>query len=212
MGGSSGTAVAAALQFARRLSPDDLVVVLCPDTGRNYLSKFFDDNWLAENRLSWDPQPTNSIGDLIRSRRPRQLTTISPEATVTEAVELLQATGISQLPVLRDGLPVGSIQEVTLARILHDRGDPGKVKVADVMARPLPQLDMSTQLDEAYRLLLSGNTGVLAVADGVVLDIITRIDLVQYWNQMSQSSTVREPSEVASPFSLDKVPADQRKS
>ena len=88
--------------------------MLCPDTGRNYLSKFFDDNWLAENRLSWNPQPTNSIGDLIRSRGPRQLTTISPEATVTEAVELLQATGISQLPVLRDGLPVGSIQEVTL--------------------------------------------------------------------------------------------------
>ena len=114
VGGSSGTAVAAALQFARRLGPDDLVVVLCPDTGRNYLSRFFDDNWLAENRLSWDPQPTNSIGDLIRSRRPRHLTTISPEATVTEAVELLQATGISQLPVLAMDWLVGSIQEVTL--------------------------------------------------------------------------------------------------
>ncbi|MGC1722828.1 MAG: pyridoxal-phosphate dependent enzyme [Isosphaeraceae bacterium] len=212
VGGSSGTAVAAALQFARRLGPDDLVVVLCPDTGRNYLSKFFDDNWLAENRLSWNPQPTNSIGDLIRSRGPRQLTTISPEATVTEAVELLQATGISQLPVLRDGLPVGSIQEVTLARILHDRGDPEKVRVADVMARPLPQLDVSTQLDEAYRLLLAGNTGVLAVSsDGVVLDIITRIDLVQYWNQKSKPPTTREPSEFGSSFMLDEVPADPRK-
>ena len=186
--------------------------MLCPDTGRNYLSKFFDDDWLAENRLSWNPQPTNSIGDLIRSRGPRQLTTISPEATVTEAVELLQATGISQLPVLRDGLPVGSIQEVTLARILHDRGDPEKVRVADVMARPLPQLDVSTQLDEAYRLLLAGNTGVLAVSsDGAVLDIITRIDLVQYWNQKSKPPTTREPSEFGSSFMLDEVPADPRK-
>jgi cystathionine beta-synthase len=99
----------------------------------------------------------------------------------------MKATGISQLPVLREGASVGSIQEVTLARILHDRTDPEKVKVEEVMARPLPQLDVSTNLDEAYRLLLSGNTGVLAVSDGVVLDIITRIDLVQYWNQMSKA-------------------------
>jgi cystathionine beta-synthase len=186
-GGSSGTALAAALRFARRLGPDDLVVVLCPDTGRNYLSKFFDDHWMAENRLSWDPQPANTVGDLLRARGPRQLTTIRPEATVTSAVELMQATGISQLPVLRDGVSVGSIQEVTLARILHDRGDPETVKVETVMARPLPQLDVSTQLDEAYRLLLAGNSGVLAAQEGIVQDIITRIDLVQYWNQMRKA-------------------------
>ncbi len=212
VGGSSGTAVAAALQYARRLGPDDLIVALCPDTGRNYLSKFFDDQWLAENCLAWQPQPTNSLGDLVRSRGPRQLTTISPEATVTEAVELMQATGISQLPVLRDGLPVGSIQEVTLARILHDRGDPEKVKVAGVMARPLPQLDLGTQLDEAYRLLLAGNTGVLAVADGLVVDIVTRIDLVQYWNQMSKPQASREPEIPGFEVASNHVPAELRKS
>jgi cystathionine beta-synthase len=183
VGGSSGTAVAAALRYARRLGPQDLVVALCPDTGRNYMSKFFDDNWLAENHLSWTPQPAVTIADLLRSRGTRQLATISPDATVISAVETMQSTGISQLPVLRGGLSVGSIQEVTLARILHDRADPNQVKVGEVMARPLPQLDLDTQLDEAYRLLLAGNTGVLAVSDGVVLDIITRIDLVQYWNQ-----------------------------
>src|SRR2546423_1895109 len=57
LGGSSGTAVAAALRYARRLSPDDLVVVLCADTGRNYMSKFFDDEWLARNKVSWDEPP-----------------------------------------------------------------------------------------------------------------------------------------------------------
>jgi cystathionine beta-synthase len=138
---------------------------------------------MAENRLSWTPQPANTVGDLLHSRGPRQLTTVSPDATVAAAVELMQGTGISQLPVLRDGSPVGSIQEVTLARILHDGGDPAAVRVQEVMARPLPQLEVGTQLDEAYRLLLAGNTGILAVSDGAVLDIITRIDLVQYWNQ-----------------------------
>jgi cystathionine beta-synthase len=187
VGGSSGTALAAALRFSRRLGQDDLVVVLCPDTGRNYMSKFFDDHWMAENRLSWTPQPTNTVGDLLRSRGPRQLTTVSPDATVAAAVELMQATGISQLPVLRDGSPVGSILEVTVARILHDGGDLAAICVQEVMARPLPQLDVGTQLDEAYRLLLAGNTGVLAVSEGAVVDIITRIDLVQYWNQRAKS-------------------------
>ena len=54
------------------------------------------------------------------------------------------------------------------------------------MARPLPYLDVTVHLDEAYRLLLAGNTGVLAMANGKVVDIVTRIDLVHYWNQMQQ--------------------------
>lgn len=183
VGGSSGTAVAAALRFARRLTAEDLVVVLCPDTGRNYLSKFFDDQWLHEAGLAWEETPRDSIGDLLRHRGPRALTSVAPETTVGEAVDAMQAAGISQLPVVDRGVAVGSIQEVTVARILHDRKDPATVKVGDVMARPLPQLDLTTNLDEAYRLLLAGNPGVLATADGAVVDIVTRIDLVQYWNR-----------------------------
>src|SRR5713226_9374750 len=68
LGGSSGTAVAAALRFAQRLTADHLVVALCADTGRNYLSKFFDDDWLKTNKFIWDVQPAQSIGDLLRSR------------------------------------------------------------------------------------------------------------------------------------------------
>jgi cystathionine beta-synthase len=52
------------------------------------------------------------------------------------------------------------------------------------MVRPLPQLETTVHLDEAYRLLLAGNTGILASQDGHVIDIVTRIDLVHYWNQM----------------------------
>jgi cystathionine beta-synthase len=183
VGGSSGTAVAAALRYARRLGPEDLVVALCPDTGRNYLSRFFDDRWMAENQLGWDAPPPQTIGDLLRTRGPRPLVTVEPEATVASAVDLLQSVGISQLPVLRNGQSVGSIQEVTLARVLHDSRDPNHVKVGEIMARPLPQLDVDVHLDEAYRLLLAGNTGVLAMAEGAVRDIVTRIDLIQYWNQ-----------------------------
>jgi cystathionine beta-synthase len=188
LGGSSGTNVAAALRYARRLSADHLVVALGCDTGRNYLSKFFDDAWLAENKLEWDVQPTHSIGDLLRQRGTRQLVTIAPDATAAAAIELLQATGISQLPVVLDGKAVGSVQEVTLARVLHDNSDPGTIIVNDIMAKPLPQLDATMHLDEAYRLLLAGNTGVLALVNGRVSDIITRIDLIEYWDKMRKKS------------------------
>ncbi len=187
-GGSSGTAVAAALRYARRLGSEHLVVVLCADTGRNYMSKFFDDAWLTANNLQWTQEPTHSVGDLLRTRGPRQLVTITPEATAAEAIELLQAKGISQLPVLQEGKPVGSIQEITVARVLHDHADPAKVAIGEIMAKPLPTVDVTVHLDEAYRLLLAGNTGVLAVADGKVVDIITRIDLIEYWNRTREKS------------------------
>jgi cystathionine beta-synthase len=189
LGGSTGTNVAAALRYARRLSGDQLIVALGCDTGRNYLSKFFDDDWMRENKLEWDEQPTYSLADLIKTRGNRKLVTITPDATAEDAIELLEAKGISQLPVLdRAGKPVGSVQEVTLARVLHDRGDPKQVRVEEIMAKPLPQLDVRTHLDEAYRLLMSGNTGVLAVDDGNVVDIVTRIDLIQYWRGGTKNS------------------------
>jgi cystathionine beta-synthase len=182
LGGSSGTNVAAALRYARRLTADHLVVALGCDTGRNYLSKFFDDAWLAENKLESNVQPTHSIGDLLKTRGARQLVTITPDATAAAAIDLLQATGISQLPVMQDGKAVGSVQEVTLARVLHDNDDPTKVIVGDIMGKPLPQLDATVHLDEAYRLLLAGNTGVLAVSSGRIVEIVTRIDLIEYWD------------------------------
>jgi cystathionine beta-synthase len=184
LGGSSGTAIAAALRYARRLTADHLVVALAADTGRNYLSKMYDDEWLAANNLTWTVQPQQSVGDLLRTRGPRKMVSISPKETVEDAIRLMETAGISQLPVLQDGKPVGSVQEVTLARVLHDSSDPSSVLIGDVMAKPLPQLDVTTHLDEAYRLLLAGNTGVLAVKDSAVVDIVTRIDLVQYWDKL----------------------------
>ena len=183
LGGSTGTNVAAALRYARRLGPEHLVVAVGCDTGRNYMSKFFADAWLSGNKLTFTEQPAHSVGDLLRRRGERKLVTIAPDTTAEQAIRLLEATGISQLPVMEAGRPVGSVQEVTLARLLHDGKDPNRVAVGEIMARPLPAVDVVTHLDEAYRLLLAGYTGVLATQDGKVIDIITRIDLIQYWDQ-----------------------------
>ena len=184
LGGSTGVAVAAALRYARRLGLGHLVVAVGADTGRNYLSKFYDDKWLAENQLTHVDTPVHSVGDLLKRRGSRQLVKIAPDASAEQAIQLMESAGISQLPVIGDGKPVGSIQEVTLARLLHDRRDPNKVPVGEIMARPLPTLDVSVHLDEAYRLLLAGYTGVLVTQDDQVVDIITRIDLIHYWDHV----------------------------
>ena len=86
-----------------------------------------------------------------------------------------------------NGKPVGSVQEVTLARILHDHRDPETIAVGDIMAKPLPLVEVGTNLDEAYRLLLSGNTGLLAMHEGTVVGIVTRIDLINYWQNLRGS-------------------------
>jgi cystathionine beta-synthase len=186
LGGSTGTNVAAALRYARRLGVGQLVVTIGCDTGRNYLSKFYDDRWLTENKLNVSEAPSYSILDLLKKRGSRKLVTIEADASAEEAIQLLEATGISQLPVMTDNKPVGSVQEVTLARLLHDNRDPRQVPVGEIMARPLPTLDVNTHLDEAYRLLLAGYTGVLATLDDKIIDIVTRIDLVHYWDQKRQ--------------------------
>jgi cystathionine beta-synthase len=183
LGGSTGTNVAAALRYARRLGPGHLVVALGADTGRNYLSKFFTDEWLAANQLTFAEPQAHSVGDLLKKRGSRKLVTVAPDTTIEQAIQLMEATGISQLPVMDAGRPVGSVQEVTLARVLHDGKDPSGVPIGEVMARPLPVVDVHTHLDEAYRLLLAGYTGVLATQEGKVVDIVTRIDLIHYWDQ-----------------------------
>lgn len=183
LGGSSGTNVAAALRVARRLGPEDLIVTIGCDTGRNYLSKFFDERWLEEHQLTYRETPRHSVADLLRRRGPRQLAVIHPDAAADEAIHLMERLGVSQLPVLENGRAIGSVQEITLARLLHDGRDPTRVPIRDVMARPLPLVDIHTDLDEVYRLLMAGYSGVLATDKEQILDIITRIDLIHYWDQ-----------------------------
>src|SRR6266487_2874441 len=108
-GGSAGTALGAALVYARRLTPDDVVVVLLPDTGRGYLSKQYNDTWMRENNLlvqAETEQPT--LRDVLTYRRSQSRTmplvvSVAPTDSIADAVELLRRYGISQTPVMENG-------------------------------------------------------------------------------------------------------------
>lgn len=183
VGGSCGTALAAALQYAQRLGPDDTVVVMCPDTGRNYLSKMYSDEWMIENGFMQADTISHTAGELLASRGNVPVIAVKPTDSAERAIVLLRRHGISQMPVVEDGKVVGGIRELTLARLLHAHTDPKQVPVRDIMARPLPTIAEDVDLDEVYRLLSSGSSGAVVLRGEEILGVITRIDLVNFWNQ-----------------------------
>ncbi len=184
VGGSSGTAAVAAVKFARRLPAGKTVVVLLPDSGRNYLTKIFSDRWMEEQgMLDYSPEHF-TVGDVLKlkSQTPA-LISIGPEQRASQAVEMLDQHQISQLPVIQEGKVLGTVGEVTLAKLLHDGADLSDKLVRDVMARPLPQVEATTDLAEPYRLLLAGHGGVIVTRSGVAEGFLARIDLVNFWNR-----------------------------
>lgn len=178
-GGSSGTALAAAVKYAQRFSDRKRIVVLLPDTGRNYLTKMYDDQWLDQHGLAENASAHRFV--LRDLERPSAvLLWVSPEDTLGKAVALMAQHNVSQLPVLKDGLRVGSLHESTLVRHLQLDGDFEKSSVGEVMGKPFPELDIRTPLDEAVRVLLSGHSAILATQDGKPLQVITRSDLIAH--------------------------------
>jgi cystathionine beta-synthase len=178
--------VAAAVKYARRLPAGKVVVVLLPDTGRNYLSKVFSNRWLKENGyLDLVPEIVLA-GDVLKAKQAARVTQaelvyVHPLSPAISAVRLMEHHGISQLPVLEDGVCTGSVNEVTLIKLLRDGVDLRNTPVGDVMGRPLPQVDASTDVSEVYRLLLAGNGGVLVTQPDGPIGILARIDLVEFW-------------------------------
>ena len=181
VGGSAGMAVAAAVKYARRLGPGKLIVALLPDSGRNYLSKIFSDRWMQENGYrDYAPQKITAR-DVLGAKNFPSLIAIDAHERALEALRLMQQHGVSQLPVVEDGRVTGSLNEVTLIKLLHDGVDLQSKCIAEVMGRPLPQVDESTDISEAYRLLLSGHGGVIVTWDGAARGFLARIDLANFW-------------------------------
>jgi cystathionine beta-synthase len=182
-GGSAGTALAAALKYVQRLEEPKFVVVLLPDTGRNYMDKIFSDPWMQENGF-WEGRVALpvSVGEILaRKGGLPALISVSPKDKLAKAVAYFQDFNISQLPVIEGFNTVGMLNEASLMQLLHDGADFHRQEVGRVMGKPLPTLDEETDFSEAYRVLLSGATGVVVERKGMPIGLITRTDLVAYW-------------------------------
>lgn len=179
-GGSSGTALAAALRYAQRLTEPREIVVLLPDTGRNYLSKIYSDEWMQQNGF-WEERVARTVrlAEILagKSGSP-SIIAVQPQDKLRLAVELFHRHGISQLPVIDGQQVVGSLNEASIMKALHDGVDLGNQLIGAVMGKPLPALDEQTELPEAYRLLLGGSPAIIVTRAGRPLGLISRLDLI----------------------------------
>jgi len=187
VGGSSGTVVAAAIKYAARLKEPKYIVVLLADTGRNYINKIYSDAWMQENGF-WTGILTKAtkVGEILSQKTDfPSLVSVTPRDKLSKATDLLQKLGISQLPVIDQNHVVGSVNEAALMKCLHDGINFSNQEVAVVMGKALPILDEGVDIAEAYRVLLSGTTGIIVVHDHVPIGLITRADLIRYWIQQT---------------------------
>lgn len=183
VGGSSGTAVAAALKYAQRLDEPKYIVALLPDTGRNYLTKIFSDSWMQENGF-WEDKEirVTKVKEILTEKKDfPQMISVGTRDILSKAVQLMHEHNISQLPVIDKRKVVGSLDEASLMKLLHDGVDFSKQQISAVMGKPLPTLDEDVDISEAYRLLLSGTIGIVVARTGVPAGVITRADLINYW-------------------------------
>jgi cystathionine beta-synthase len=191
VGGSGGTAVCAALAVASRYDRAAVVVTLIPDSGRGYLSKLYDDNWLAEYGLLERKEAAPAVEEVLGFKLAEtpdvpEIVLVGAHRKLGEAIELMQRYGISQIPVVRheptDSLAdvIGSIRERgLLERVFRNRDALGE-EVAEAMEPPLPAVEIDESVDEVFAELSGGSPAVVVARGGAPVGVITRADLLEY--------------------------------
>jgi cystathionine beta-synthase len=184
IGGSGGMAVAAALRVARDARPEDVVVVLNPDSGRGYLSRVFNDEWMA--RFGFLHETDDCVGSVLdnRSGTP-ELLYVNPGDTVRAAIEVMRANAVSQLPVCKNEPPFaaaevsGAVDELELMDVIHR--DPGALDapVGLVMGPGLPTIGAGQSVHRAVEMLGSASA-VLVLAGGRPRGVLTRSDILNH--------------------------------
>src|SRR5579859_5946787 len=184
VGGSSGMALHAALEVARDRGPDEVIVVLFPDTGRNYLSKFFSDEWMRQNgfmaRLG-AVRIREVLAEHAQGMPP--LVTVESGRTVGEAIDIMQRYGISQLPVTDESNGqgvIGTLQERTLLDRVYRDPSVVTTAVSAAMDAPLSQVGVDSSIDDAFEPLLRGEQALLVVDGGKPVAVVTRADLLEF--------------------------------
>jgi len=187
VGGSSGTAAVAAFKLAKTLPAEAVVVVILPDSGRGYMSKIFNDDWMIANGFLADAKRRATVGDVLRSKTPvPPLITVQQEDTVKTALDLLRQYEISQLPVMNGREQVGSVNDIGVMRSVFDHADILHQPVSEVMTRPFPALEQSEEIERAYKLLTLANPAIVVTDDSEPIGVLTRQDIISFLSTSSE--------------------------
>jgi cystathionine beta-synthase len=177
-GGSTGTNAQAALQVARDLGKDDVVVFIVCDTGERYLTKFHSDEWMKEKRmLGVEKMTVGLISQMKTSEATPHLVSVSSSHKVGDALQMMDTYGFSQLPVLDEGKAVGSLRESRLMGKLLENPDLIQSPVAEVMDKSFPVLSEDVNLGTAVK-YLKNSPAVLVEEYGRITGIVTRFDVL----------------------------------
>ena len=193
VGGSSGTALVAALQVAPELPADATIVVIFPDTGRNYLSKLYSETWMRQYGFVERPAVV-TVEEVLAAKGGElpPVVAVGAHEKVRHAVDMLQQYGISQAPVTREPSQeitalVGSIQERHLLDRIFRDPDALQSDVAEVMGPPLPLVESVDPIEMAFERLQTA-AAVVVSHDGQTLGVLTRSDLLEFLAHRQRAS------------------------
>ena len=185
VGGSCGMALVGAFETAKRLEADKVVVVLLPDSGRNYLSKIYNDAWMRDQGFT-ERFPTHPhVHDLLHSHTgdDNHFITVRSDQPVSEAIAQLHDHSISQMPVVGSdgkGQIVGSIQERTLLDKIFRNPEIVGAAVEQVMDAPLPTVASDEEIENIFPLFSSNAPALVIEENGQPIGILSRADLLEF--------------------------------
>lgn len=174
-GYSSGSAMQGLFQLKDKLKKGDVVVVLLCDHGSRYVSKVYNDQWMAERGFL----EVKSFKDIVLSRGSKKLITIDSVQTVSDAVELMKKYDIEHIPVLKEENIIGSISENGLFQKVFNNPEIKNEKIESVLEHPFPVVAFDAPVEKLSTLINKENGAVLAKDDSNNFHIVTKYDVIQ---------------------------------
>jgi cystathionine beta-synthase len=176
VGNSAGSAIKGVLQLQNELSENDVVVILFHDHGSRYVGKIFNDDWMRERGFLEEENKTAS--DLIANHADEPLVSVYAEELVSHAIAKMRKFSISQIPVMRDGKFVGSLDESHTYQVLIDDQSKLNAAISSIMQKPFPVVKENTSIEEISKLINKETPAVLVETSDNKFNIITKQDII----------------------------------
>jgi cystathionine beta-synthase len=176
VGNSAGAAIAGLLQMKDELKETDVVVVLFHDHGSRYIGKIFNDEWMKERGFL--EENIKTAGDMVSKHQDEPLVSLYSEELVSHAIAKMRKFGISQIPVTKDGVYVGSLDDSHVYQLLVDNPVLRDAPISSVMQAAFPVVKTTTSLEEVSKLINKQTHAVLVEMPNGGHHIITRYDII----------------------------------
>ena len=176
VGNSAGAAIKGVLQMQNELKEDDIVVILFHDHGSRYVGKIFNDDWMRERGFLEEENKTAL--DLVEHHSDKPLVSVYSEELVSHAIAKMRKFSISQIPVLRDGVFVGSLDDTHTYQLLIEDQSKLNAPISSIMQKPFPVVKPGASIEEISKLIDKSTPAVLVELGENKFQIITKQDVI----------------------------------